>query len=184
MSTFYRVHAYIDSAPPGESGHPLYVHPGRTDNRIDNPDRYTAIYLADTAAGAIAEVFANHHTWTPDLLAPPPFLAGSVRAISRFEGDLNVMHLNDPSQLLAIGQRPSRIVTRHRSLTQAWSLDVFENHSVQGVSWWSYHDPDWMSLGVWDYSALAVLDTTPLTPSTPGFTEARVILGRSWATSA
>lgn len=184
MALYYRIHAWLPTARPGESGHPLYVHPGRKDNRIDNPDEYQALYLADSPSCAFAEVFANHHTWTPDLLKPPPFLVGSVRAISTFEGDLEIMHLNDPAKLSVIGQKPSRIVTKNRLLTRAWALDIFEGRTVDGVSWWSYHDPDWVSLGVWNASALTVVETRPLTTSTPGFTEARAILGRPWQNSA
>lgn len=181
MPTFYRVHAWIPSASLNDNGHPLYVHPGsQGGGRVDNPDHYQVLYIANTAAGAVAEVFADHHTWTPDLLKGPPYLSGSIRALSTIVGDPKVMELNDPNQLLAIGQRPSRIVTKNRKLTRAWALGAFMQGTHDGVSWWSYHDPDWASIGVWDFSGLTVQSTVPLAESLPAFVEARTVLGRPW----
>lgn len=181
MATFYRVHAWLPTALPGESGHPLYVHPGRADGRIDNPNEYESFYVADTAAGAIAETFASHQEWTPALLDGPPYLAGSVRAITTFTGDPSIKNLNDAGELLSLSLRPSRVVTRHRAHTQAWALSLYTTGNVDGVSWWSYHDPDWASIGLWDRSGLTVMQTIPLTEGYAPFVEARTVLRRPWA---
>lgn len=179
MTLFYRVHPYLPTAKSGESGHALFVFGGTKAGRVDN-EEYDTLYVADSAAGAIAETFASHQVWTPGLLGERPYLPGSQMAISTLEGNPTVVNLNDPANLVDLSLRPSRVVTRNRQITQAWAQGVYERGGVDGVSWWSYHDPDWASLGLWDWSGLTLLTSTVLVPAYPPLVEARSMLNRPW----
>lgn len=177
MPLFYRVHPYLESAARGEKGNAFYVPASRGGGRIDN-DEYSTLYVADTPAGAVAEVFGDHSMWTPDLFLGPSTLAGSRMALSTLEGAPAVVDLNDPSELVRFGLRPSRIVTRHRTLTRAWALSIFMSRGGEGVRWWSYHDPDWGSLGLWDFGSMNLVSSVPLESTTPAVVEAGAILRR------
>ncbi len=135
----HRIHPWVDSAKPGEPGHPLYVHPDQGGNRIDNASHYLTMYVAEAPAGAVAEIFGDHATWTDDLFKGHPAIRGSVRAMSSYDADLTVVNLDDPGELVSRGLKPSRVVTRHRHLTQAWALGIHAQSVADGVRWWSYH---------------------------------------------
>lgn len=178
---FYRVHFHLDSAKAGEDGHPLYVWPKQTAGRITNPMHYQTLYVAESPACAVAESFASQAIWTDDLFNGPSYLAGSVRALSEYEGSPSLLDLDDANNLLAQGIRPSRVVTRHYTHTRAWALGVYQSVGGDGVRWWSYHDPDWGSLGLWDFSGLRIVGTVPLHRRHPSVIQAGAVLNRVWA---
>ncbi len=181
MPRYYRIHPFLSTAAtPADPGHPLYVYPHQGGGRIDNPSHYLAFYIADSPMGAIAEVWGRQGIWSDDLLAGSPTLTGSVTALSTYEGDLDVVDLDDASTLLTHAIRPSRVVTRNYPHTQAWALAVFSSASGAGIRWWSYHDPDWGSLGIWDTSALSVVASVPLTRHHPAVVAAGSFLSRRW----
>src|SRR5580704_12463306 len=67
---FYRVFPHDPNAAPDEPGSPLYV-PAQGRGRIDNPDDYAVLYVADAAPGAVAEVFNfgdYRQRWTSAML--------------------------------------------------------------------------------------------------------------------
>ncbi|MHB8147089.1 MAG: RES domain-containing protein, partial [Vulcanimicrobiaceae bacterium] len=39
---------------------------------------------------------------------------------------------------------------RNRELTQSWARRVYESRNYAGVTWWSYYNPDWRSVAIWD----------------------------------
>jgi hypothetical protein len=70
--------------------------------------------------------------------------------------DLRVLDLDDPAQLLRLGLRPTQIVIRDLTVTQAWGHRIWSetdphtgDHVWQAVSWWSYHRPIWTVLASW-----------------------------------
>jgi hypothetical protein len=64
---------------------------------------------------------------------------------------LPVFDLNDIDALKSIGvTRPTDVVTRDRATTQAWARVIFAGDRHAGASWWSYYEPDWPVLGLWD----------------------------------
>ena len=113
MPTLYRVFPYLKNSAEDEPGGARYV-PSQGGGRIDNPGRFSVLYLSDAAPGAIAEAFGRFPEWTPAILEGSPGLPGSVRAIARYRlpADACVCNLDDPSQLLKLGLRPSDVVTR------------------------------------------------------------------------
>lgn len=169
-------------ARPGTPGHPLYVPARQRAGRVDNPDHYRVLYLADNDVGAIAEAFGSFELWTPAMLGESSSLPGSRRCLAAYEvpDDLPVLNLDDPAALLQRGLRLSQVVTRAREVTQAWALGIFREGRFAGVRWWSYYSPDWGSLGLWDHSRLEVGAIRPLTVDSPELLRAREALMRSW----
>lgn len=177
----YRVLPYLPGARRGQPGHPLFVPPSAGTSRIDNPDRYHPLYCADDPAGAVAEAFGWAASWGPGLLRGTPSLAGSVRALVTYEADedaLAVCDLDDAGRLVDLLLRPSQVVTRDRAVTQGWAGRVFDAGGFGGVRWWSYYDPRWGSLGLWQVSALKVVSRAALTIDHPAFVEAAAVLLR------
>lgn len=160
----YRVLPYQDSAARDQPGHPLYVPPSRGVARIDNPEIYDALYLGDTPAGAVAEAFGWMPQWDVGMLRGSRILPGSVRALAtyRLAEYATLCDLDDAQRLIELGLRPSQVVTRDREVTQKWALQLFEARAHVGVRWWSYYDPRWGSVGLWDLRALTVVDVRVL----------------------
>lgn len=162
-STLYRVFPWLETALADEPGHPLYVATPQGQGRIDNPEHYLTLYACDEATGAIGEAFGNHAVWTADLLDGPPALPGSQRALATISAsDSIVIDLDDPQALVDRSLRPSRVVARERASTQGWALDLFREGKWDGIRWWSYHNPDWGSFGIWNREQLQVVDVTAL----------------------
>jgi len=177
VAKYYRVHPFVESAPDAGPGHAMYVPAVQTEGRIDN-EPYSSFYVGESPPGAVAEAFGDHEIWTPDLFEGPPKLKGSRIAISTFDGDLDLVDMDDASRLVDLGVRPSRVVTRHRRYTQAWALAVYHSVQCQGVRWWSYHEPDIGSIGLWDWSGLVLEKSEPLHATHPAFVQAQVLLSR------
>lgn len=137
----------------------------------------------------MAEVFAAqpYFEWTAAILRGSKALPGSSRAVAEFEVPHlgNVCDLDDPKQLLDLGLRPSRVITRDYSVTQAWALKIYLNgaksrRSVRraGVSWFCYHEGRWTSLGLWDTTQLTLVGESVLTLDSPAVVEAARVLNR------
>lgn len=116
------------------------------------------------------------------MLEGPPALPGSRRALCTYElaDQAPILDLDDASALVNWGLKPSEVVTRDRARTQAWALRVYEAESHAGVRWWSYWNPDWGSLGLWDLTAIEVVKVDPLTVDQEDLEAARQVLLRSW----
>lgn len=166
---------------PGENGHPLYVWPRQGAGRADDPHgEYLVMYLGDSREGAVAEHLGNYVRWTPAVLQLPPAAPPrSMLALARYTLDAAVLDLDDPYVLVDWGLRPSSVVTRDRSVTQRWARAVFDGGRHAGVSWWSYRDPRWASLAVWDRSGLVLAEEPePLTLDHPAVVTASEVVGR------
>lgn len=164
MKLFRVVIHHADALNPSQSGHPLYI-PRQASGRIDDPEReYKVWYCAPDPLTAIVEAFRNQRTWSPVMLEPPPAaLPGSAYALARVSGDLDLCDMDDPSQLLHLGLRPSRVVTGDRATTQQWARQVHDEAAYDGISWWCGWNADRLAIGVWDLSPIepaVVLDLT------------------------
>ncbi|HYO61257.1 MAG TPA: RES domain-containing protein [Actinomycetota bacterium] len=180
-SRLYRVFPWIETAGPGEPGHPVYVASPQGHGRVDNPEHYLTLYASDHWEGAVGEAFGNHAVWTRDLLQGPPALPGSRRALAEFDAaGVDIVDLDDPAVLLEWRLRPSEVVTRVRSVTQAWALQIFGEARWAGVRWWSYHDPAWGSFGLWDASDLRVAEVRPLSDDVDRVREVAARMSRVW----
>lgn len=147
----YRVFPYLDSAKPGEPGHPRYVHPAQGKGRWDNASAYLAWYLASERTSAVAEVFANLTNWR-DAMFPFPQIAGARRALGvyRLPDDLPYVDLDDPQILVDRGMRPSQVIERNRPYTQGKALEIFNEKRWNGIRWWSFHRPESRVWCLWE----------------------------------
>ncbi|MHB1711663.1 MAG: RES domain-containing protein [Acidimicrobiales bacterium] len=182
----YRVCPVDPLAAEGSAYHPGFVPRSTGQHRIDNPDRYDTLYLARAAAGAVAERFGPFTHWGDWLLEHP---RGFTARLVTFDlpDDRAVLDLDNAGELVARSMRPSRVVTRNRTTTQAWAARVHSEDRWAGVSWWSFYDPDWASCGLWCspdaaiVEGLAVVDVETLRGDHPAVAEAGRSLLRHWA---
>jgi hypothetical protein len=171
--------AFLPTARPDEPGGALYV-PRQGGGRLDNPELYSVLYLSDAAAGAIAEAFGRFPEWTPAVLAGSPSLPGSTRAIARYglSDEAQLCDLDDPEQLKRLRLRPSEVVSRDYGRTRSWARRIYEQRQWIGVRWWSYYDPRWASVGLWDIGRLKVEDVRSLRLDEPALIEASRTIAR------
>lgn len=163
MRVLYRVFPYLAASRKDEPGGALYL-PPQGGGRIDNPGTYSVLYLSDAPAGAVAEAFGRFPEWITAMLDGSPSLPGSARAIARYglaEGAPSC-NLDDPEQLLALGLRPSDVVSRDYTRSRAWAQRIYVQGRWSGLRWWSYYGPAWSNFGLWDIGHLAVGEVTPL----------------------
>ncbi|HXB73156.1 MAG TPA: RES domain-containing protein [Candidatus Acidoferrales bacterium] len=180
MPDLFRVFPYLASAANKAPGGAMYV-PPQGGGRVDNPSIYAVLYVSDAAAGALAEAFGRFPEWTPSILQGSPSLPGSVRAIARYHlpDDSRVCDLDDPRQLLALGLRPSDVVSRDYARSRSWARRIHSQGTWIGVRWWSYYDPEWASLALWNLERLRLKDVTPLKLDDPALAQAaRAIVRR------
>lgn len=180
MLILHRVFPFLASSPPDEPGGALYT-PPRGSGRLDNPDLYLVLYVSDFEAGAIAEAFGRFPEWTPAILSGSPSLPGSVPAIARyrFADSAKICNLDDPQQLSRLSLRPSQVVSRDYSRTQAWARRIYGEGVWAGAQWWSYYEPRWASMGLWDIRGLVTEDIRPLRLNDAALIEAsRTIIRR------
>jgi RES domain len=180
VTALYRVFPLLADAAPDEPGGALYV-PPQGGGRLDNPDLFSVLYLSNAPAGAIAETFGRFPEWTPAILEGSPSLPESAPAIGRYRlpGEVRVCDLDDPDQLRALALRPSDVVSRDYARTRAWARRIYEQRGWAGVRWWSYYDPRWASIGLWDTARLTIEEVRPLRLTDPEMVAAsRVILRR------
>lgn len=153
----YRVFPYLQTAPVGQPGHPLYEHTPQAGGRVDHPD-YFVWYFARQPEGAIGESFGNLSVWDESMFGFP-LISGARRALGvyRLPDDLRVLDLDDPTHLVEFGLRPTQVVTRNLAVTQAWGHRMWEErdphdrakHRWEAVQWWSYHRPVWDIIASW-----------------------------------
>lgn len=180
MPTLYRVVPYLRSARAGKPGHPLYVPTSTGANRADNPESYNPLYVGDTDTCAVAEAFGWAPRWSAGLLRGTPSLPGSVRALVTYHlpDHIPICNLDDARRLVDLELRPSHVVTRNRAVTQRWAQYVYDLEQYVGVRWWSYYNPDWGSLALWDLTELTVQAVEPISVDSHAFAAAAAEIGR------
>ena len=130
--------------------------PASGQNRIDNADLYAVLYISAEPHAAIAEALGRIELWRPATFLHP---SGRPLALATFEApdDLPPFELTAVEALRSIGvTRPTDVVTRDRAITQAWARTIFERGGFAGVRWWSYYNPDWPVVGLWDHKSLTL----------------------------
>ena len=92
--------------------------------------------------------------------------------------DHPICNLDDPQTLLDLNLRPSGVVTRDYEQTRRWARRIWEREKWCGVSWWSYHDPRWASLGLWNIEGVRVQSVRQLHLNDADLIEASQIIVR------
>lgn len=179
----HRVFPYLPSAAPGEPGHADYVPTTQGTGRLDNPDAYTIRYFAESPAAAVAERLGELSVWTP-----PMFLQrrGARLALATVEipDSVRRLDMDDAQVLLDRDLRPTQVVRRDASVTQAWALKVYEERVSprgarrwDGIRWWSWFRPEWPVFALWAGES-ELVDVKVLDLAHPAVREAAVALGR------
>lgn len=176
----YRVLFYNKNAAPQEPGGVLYI-PPQGQYRLDNPKYYSVLYVGDSPSGVCAEVFYRgvyRLNWNDKMLRPLP--NGDRRVLAWYEVDDStpLCNLDDPAELQQQTLRPSQVITRdYANVTQPWALRIFEQRRFAGVSWWSFCDARWTTLGLWDLNVITQHGVEELTLDHPAIIEAARIVG-------
>lgn len=180
MTTLYRVVPYLEVAAVGQPGHPLHVPASTGVGRIDNPDLYDSLYLGDDPRCAVAEAFGAFPQWRAGLFRGKPSLPGSVTALATYDlhESATVCDLDDAERLVELGLRPSRVVTRDRAVTQDWARALHAREEFTGVRWWSYYNPGWGSIGLWDVASVILAEVEQLGVNHPYVAEAAAEISR------
>jgi hypothetical protein len=135
--------------------------------------------VADSPIGAVAERFGNLAVWSDAMFVSPR--NGARMSLAMYElADGEVLDLDDAQVLLDRGIRPSHVVTRNRGTTRQWAARIYEERRWAGVRWWSYYDPDWGSLGLWNLDRLSTVDVSPLDRHHLSVAQAASIIKRVW----
>jgi hypothetical protein len=180
LPVLYRVFPHLRKGAEQQPGGALYI-PPQGGGRLDNPGSYAVLYLSDSAAGAIAEAFGRFPEWTPAILTESPNLPGSKLSLARYRlpDDAPLCDLDDAAQLAQLHLRPSDIVSRDYMRTRSWARGIYDLNQFVGIRWWSYYDPRWASVGLWETGQLVVEDVKPLRLDEPALLEAgRTIVRR------
>lgn len=177
----YRCFAWRDGAGPDAPDGPLWfprVFQG--DGRHDNPTAYGCLYLSDRAVSCIVEQLAAFRGQR--LVASMLRRRGLPLGLARIELDdrRQLIDLDNPAVLRREQQRPSRVATRLREITQPQAAALFARHrAAAGLRWWSAWEATWANVTVFDRAsrALTLLDLTELTLDHPSVLEAAEVFG-------
>ena len=152
----YRVVPVAAGAKSGEPGHPEYLHRPQGGGRLDNPAHYDLYYLSATESGAVGESLAKFRQWT-DSIFDFKKVPGATLSLCTFvvPDGTRMIDMDDSRTLMAMGLRPTQVVTLNRAVTQSWALRVWEEHDHagrkwDGIRWWSRHHTEWAVMGLWN----------------------------------
>ncbi|MDP9482949.1 MAG: RES family NAD+ phosphorylase [Chloroflexota bacterium] len=148
--------------------------------RHDDPDRYTALYLAREPVGAVAEAIQafRGQELTAEALVRPDGARRSLATVDDSEIPA-LVDLDDPRVLVARRLRPSAVASGIRRLTQRIAGDAFDSGAF-GLSWWSTLEASWTNVTLFDErlaSRPRVVEAIALTLDDPVVVEAAERLG-------
>jgi hypothetical protein len=176
----YRCFAWNRRARPADTDGPLWFPRAyQGEGRHDNPDVYGCLYLADNAVSGVVEQLARFRGQR----LVPGMLQRRRLPLAIAELELNdretLIDLDDPSELVRRGLRPSEVATRRREITQPQALELHRNGKEAGLRWWSTYEALWGNVTVFDRAArrLSVLDVRALSVDDPSVAEAAELLG-------
>lgn len=118
--------------------------------RHDNPDHYTALYLAREPISAVAERIQGFRgqRLTEGIFTRPD---GRVEALAGIDDTdwPELVDLDDPEVLATRRIRPSRVATGDRPITQGLALELFLAGAT-GLAWWSTLEAAWTNVTVFE----------------------------------
>ena len=174
----YRCFAWNERARADQPDSPLWfprVFQG--DGRHDNPDVYGCLYLTDRELSGVVEQLARFRGQRLiDALLVRRGLRLAVAAIELLD-DVELVDLDDPTELRRRRLRPSRVATRDRAITQPQALAVYRETNAAGLRWWSTHESLWANYTLFDRASLTVQAVRSLALDDPAVAEAAEFLG-------
>jgi len=143
----YRVFAHRPDRRGDPFAVPRHLQGG---GRHDNPDHYTALYLAREPISAVAERIQGFRgqRLTEGVFIRPDGRVDVLAAIDD-AGWPELVDLDDPQVLAARGIRPSRVATGDRPTTQQLALDLYQGGAI-GLAWWSTLEASWTNVTVFE----------------------------------
>jgi hypothetical protein len=145
-----------------DRGGALFVARSSGYGRIDNPDIYDVLYVAADPHAAIAETFGRFPVWRAQTFVNASGFPYAMATID-VSPEHALFEMNDIDALRSIGiTHPTDVVTRDRDVTQTWARTIFERGGFAGVSWWSFYNPVWQIVGLWDTRLLALAEPTEI----------------------
>lgn len=164
----YRVFAQLPDRRPDPFAVPRRFQGG---GRHDNPDHYTALYLAREPISAVAERIQGFRgqRLVEGVFTRPD---GRVDVLAQVDdaGWPELIDLDDPRVLAARAIRPSRVATGDRPTTQHLALDLFLGGAT-GLAWWSTLEASWTNVTIFQERLAPglrrVVSTEPLTTVHP-----------------
>lgn len=178
----FRVFGWPTDATP----EPLRVPRARQGRgRHDDPERYTALYLAREPVGAIAEAiqaFRGQELPAAALTRSD----GTRRALAAIDDSAlpALVDLDDPVVLSARRLRPSAVATGERRTTQRIAGEAFDDEAI-GLSWWSTLEASWTNVTLFAErlgELPPLVEVIPLSLDHPALVEAADRLGVRLAT--
>jgi hypothetical protein len=178
----WRALALDRAAAPDQPGGALWFpRPQQGAGRHDNPDIYGCLYVSEDPVSAAAEMLAPFRG-TGNLLPSMLVRFGRQLALASLElpDEAATIDLDDPTTLSAEGLRPSRVATRHRTVTQRYAAEL---HAARpdaiGIRWWSTLESSWINWTLFDRTAKALRlgEVRTLTITDPAVQEAADFLG-------
>jgi len=143
----YRVFPFLAGAAPIDPGGALYV--PRSDQltgRHDCSERYGALYAARDPESAVAELIQQ---FRGRALSNSDFRRadGRVDALASINDEQldGIVDLDDPSELVKRGLRPSSVATRDREVTKPIAVEIFDEGAA-GFAWWSTLEASWVNV--------------------------------------
>jgi hypothetical protein len=156
----HRVFPWDEHAVAGAPYSPSFVPAQQGSGRFDLPDA-PVLYLGESPEHAVAETLQGFRS--------RPFPASALRrfgwplALMRVDvpDDLAalVADLDDPARLVALGLRPSDVVSDDRSRTRAIAARLYADGAT-GLRWWSKLSGDWHAVVL--FLARVPFDRLPL----------------------
>ncbi|MFI5028663.1 MAG: RES domain-containing protein [Solirubrobacterales bacterium] len=151
--------------------------------RHDNPDTYGCLYVSEEPVSALAELLAPFRG-TGALLPSMLVRFGLPLALAALElpDGATVVDLDDPVVLSTESLRPSRVATRHRSVTQRQAAAICASHpDAIAIRWWSTLEASWINWTLFERVAgeLKLEELAELTIDDPVVLETADFLGLS-----
>jgi hypothetical protein len=151
------------------------------EGRHDAPDRYGALYVAESPVSAVAEQLARFRgrRLRPEMLSR----RGHRLVLARYElaDRCELVDLDDPGFLVRETLRPSRVATRRRQVTRTIAASLYSEHpDAGGLRWWSTLEASWINVTLFAErvrSELRALEPVPLTREVRAVGEACQALG-------
>lgn len=137
---FFRVIPWDSGAGPLDATALIPARDLQGGGRHDNTDLYAALYCSPSKLSCVSETIQN---FTP-LLDKNLFRNGKRLHLIQFSvrRELQLVDLDNPSELVKRNLHPSAIATRKRSVTQPIARRIFDS-GESGFLWWSTIESTW-----------------------------------------